>query len=150
MSERRTLKFANADAVAAEVGRLRKGYNRSGEWSLPQICKHLDVAMRFSMKPPKERKPPRKVGFLQWTQLRVILLTGRIPAGFPAPERIIPPDDTPESAIDEFLAALREWENFTGEFNPHPMLGQMSHREGVRLHLIHCAHHLGFLSPAGK
>ncbi len=148
MSERRRLKFANADAVAAEVGRLRKGYAQAGEWSLAQTCKHLEMAIRLSMTPAPDRK--NEITFLQWLQLKLILTFGRIPAGLAAPKRIIPPDDTPDSAIDEFMEALRELKDFKGEFSPHRRLGKMKNRDYVRLHLIHCAHHLGFLSPAGK
>lgn len=145
MSERRKLKFADADAAAAEVARLRKGYTGVGEWSLPQMCKHLDMAIRYSMKPAPERK--NEITFLQWVQLRLILAFGRIPAGIAAPKRIVPPDDTPDSAIDEFLGALREMKEFKGEFAPHPRLGKIKRKQYVRLHLIHCAHHLGFLTP---
>jgi hypothetical protein len=148
VSERRRLKFANADEVAAEVGRLRKGYTQAGEWSLAQMCGHLDMAIRYSMQPAPERK--NETTFLQWLQLKLILAFGRLPAGIAAPKRITPPDDTPDSAIDEFLVALREMKDFKGEFSPHPRLGKIKRRNYVRLHLIHCAHHLGFLSPAGK
>jgi hypothetical protein len=145
VSERRKLKFADTDAAAKEVERLRKGYTRTGEWSLPQMCKHLDMAIRYSMKPAPERK--NEITFLQWVQLKLILAFGRIPSGIYAPKRIIPPDDTPDSAIDEFLVALQEMKEFKGEFAPHPRLGKLKRRQYVRLHLIHCAHHLGFLTP---
>jgi hypothetical protein len=145
VTERRKLKFADTEAAAAEVERLRKGYTVVGEWSLPQMCRHLDMAIRYSMKPAPERK--NEITFLQWVQLRLILAFGRIPAGIAAPKRICPPDDTPEAAIDEFLEALREMKDFKGEFAPHPRLGKIKRRQYIRLHLIHCAHHLGFLRP---
>jgi hypothetical protein len=146
VSQRRRLKFADVDAVAAEVGRLRKGYTRAGNWSLPQACRHLQWAMQYSMKPAPERKNVETTRF-QWVLLKIILASGKIPAGVQTPERIVPTEDTPEAAIDEFLAALEELKNFTGEFSPHPLLGPIKRRDYVRLHLIHCAHHLGFLSP---
>ena len=146
MNERRKLKFADTDAAAAEVERLRKGYTATGEWTLPQMCKHLDMAIRYSMKPAPERK--NEITFLQWVQLKLILGFGQIPSGIYAPKRIIPPDDTPDSAIDGFLGALREMDEFKGEFAPHPRFGKVKRKDYVRLHLIHCAHHLGFLMPA--
>jgi len=145
VSERRRLKFADADAVAAEIGRLRKGYSRAGNWSLPQVCRHLEMAMRYSMKPAPDRKV--ETTWFQWVQLKIMLASGKIPAGVPAPERIVPPQDTPDAAIDECLAALEELKNFKGQFAPHPFLGWIKHRDWVALHLIHSAHHLGFLSP---
>ena len=145
MTERRKLKFADTAAAAAEVERLRKGYTQVGEWTLPQACKHLDMAIRYSMKPAPGRNI--KKTFVKWGLLRLILGLGRIPAGIAAPKHINPPDETPDSAIDDFLGALREMKDFTGEFAPHPMLGKIKRRQYVRLHLIHCAHHLGFLRP---
>jgi hypothetical protein len=145
VSERRKVKLADADAAAAEVERLRKGYRKVGEWSLPQTCKHLDMAIRYSMVPAPERKNTQT--FSQWLLLKIILLFGRIPAGVAAPKRIEPPEDTPDSACDGFLGALREMKEFRGEFAPHPRLGKMKRRDYVRLHLIHTAHHFTFLIP---
>jgi hypothetical protein len=76
-------------------------------------------------------------------------MSGRIPAGQAGSKRIMPPDDTPESAIDGFLEALDVLKNFKGEFSSNPRLGKMSHKAYKRLHLIHCAHHFGFLIPTG-
>jgi hypothetical protein len=148
VSERRTLKFADADAVAAEVRRLGAGYTQAGNWSLPQVCWHLSKAIRFSMRPGPH--PRVKTGVMQWVQLKAILAVGRIPAGVHAPDRITPANDTPESAVDEFFGTLEEMKQFNGEFAPHPMLGNVRHGSFVRLHLIHCAHHLGFLSPINR
>jgi hypothetical protein len=143
VSRRRKLKFADADAVAAEIGRLRKGYVRAGNWSLPQVCRHLELAFRHSMKPAPERTV--ETTWFQWVLLKIMLASGKIPAGVPSPERLVAPADTPDAAIDECLAALEELKNFKGQFAPHPFLGWIKHRDYMTLHLIHCAHHLGFL-----
>jgi hypothetical protein len=149
VSERRTLKFADADAVAAEVRRLRAGYTQAGEWSLPQACWHLNKAIRFSMNPPPQVKMT-KPGLIRKMQLMAILIVGRIPAGAHAPEKITPTKDVPESAIDEFLVTLNDLNNFKGEFAPNPLFGQLSRGRYMRLHLVHCAHHLGFLSATNR
>ncbi len=146
MSERRRLVFGDADQVAAEVSRLRKGYRKMGNWSLPQICQHLTKAIGYSMNPAPDRKV--ESGFMQWLQVKAILAFGQIPAGVEAPQRIVPPEETEESAVDDFLSMLQKLKDFRGEFAPHPMLGRMKHGDFVKLHLIHCAHHLGFLTPA--
>jgi hypothetical protein len=146
VSDRRTLKFAGADDVAADVKRLRPGYRQAGSWNLPQISWHLDKAIRFSMEP----RPPIAPSLVQKMQLKAILAIGRIPNGVQAPERVQPPPDTPESAIDEFLEALVILKDFKGEFAPHRMLGSMDHDQFMRLHLIHCAHHISFLSPTSR
>jgi hypothetical protein len=145
VAERRKLHFADTDAVAADVGRLRAGYSQLGSWSLPQTCWHLKKALDFSMRAgPYD---PVRGGFLRWMLVRGILLFGRLPSGVYAPERITPAKDVPESATDEFLATLGTLKDFKGEFAPHPRLGTLSRRSFYKLHLIHCSHHLGLLIP---
>jgi hypothetical protein len=146
VSNKRPLKFADADAVAADVRLLCQGYSQSGNWSLQQSCWHLAKALRSSMRPgPHE---PVETGIVKKMQLRAILLAGRIPSGVKAPDHVVPPTDVPESAIEDFLAALEELKQFKGDFAPHRMLGNVGHEDFIRLHLIHCAHHLSHLRPA--
>ncbi len=146
MSNKRPLKFANADAVAADVRLLHEGYSQSGNWSLQQICWHLAKALRSSMRPGPH--DPVETGIVKKMQLRAILMAGRIPSGIKSPEHVVPPPDVPESAIDDFLTALEELKQFKGDFAPHRMLGNVGHEDFIRLHLIHCAHHLSHLRPA--
>jgi hypothetical protein len=145
VSERRKLKFACTEEAAAEAERLRKGYRKLGEWSLPQMCRHLALAIRYSMQPAPERKDTQTLA--QWLLLKIILLFKRIPSGQANSKRITPPDEVPDSAIDEFKDAMKEMDEFKGEFSPHPRLGKIKHKDYVKLHLIHCAHHFGFLIP---
>jgi hypothetical protein len=74
-------------------------------------------------------------------------MVGRFPEGVKAPNRVVPQADTPDSAIDDFLQLLQKLKEFKGEFAPHPRLGHVGHDDFIRLHLIHCAHHLSFLWP---
>jgi hypothetical protein len=90
---------------------------------------------------------PVRGGLGRWLLAKGILVVGRLPSGVYAPERITPAKDVPESATDEFLTALEDLKNYKGEFAPHPKLGKLSHRSFMRLHMIHSAHHLGFLTP---
>ena len=145
MSVRRKLKFADTDAVAAEVRRLRSGYRKIGEWSLPQACWHLETAIRLSMQPHPQKD--FKAGLGRKVLLLAILIIGRIPAGAHAADIVTPAKEVPESAIDDFVGVLEKLKDFTGEFAPNPMFGRLTHGQYVRLHLIHCAHHLGFLVP---
>jgi hypothetical protein len=145
---RRLLSFADTDAVAAEVRRLRRGWTKTGNWSLPQICWHLNRAMTFSMRPGPHPAPPVDPAAAE--RLHYMLKTGRPPDGIQAPDIAIPPAEVPEPAIDEFLATLETLKNFKGEFAPHRLFGVVSRDDYYRLHLLHSAHHLGFLIPAGE
>jgi hypothetical protein len=142
---RRSLKFGSPDDVAADVKRLRPGCSHSGNWNLAQTCWHLDKALRSSMRPgPYDPAPPSLV---QKMQLKAILALGRIPGGVQAPERVVPSPDVPETAVDDMLEALEMLKQHTGPFAPHRMLGEIEAEKFLRLHLIHCAHHLSLLSP---
>jgi hypothetical protein len=148
MAKHRHLRFADVDSVAAEVRRLRGGYDRAGNWSLEQVCWHLDKALSTSMQPGPHAPAP--AGLIRRLQLKIILTTGRIPIRVQGPQRVMPPAQIDPAAIDDFLLTLQALGAFEGQFKPHPMFGPMDRDRFLRLHMIHCAHHLGFLVPAGR
>jgi Protein of unknown function (DUF1569) len=148
MAKRRRLKFASAQDVAAEVRRLRRGYERAGNWTLEQICWHLNKALSYSMQSNPNAAAQR--GLIRRLQLKFILRTGMIPIRTKAPQRIAPPQQIPEAVVDEFLLTLAALQRFEGPFSPHPIFGQIRVEEFVRFHMIHCGHHLGYLLPAGR
>jgi hypothetical protein len=131
--------------VAAEVNRLRSGCTHAGNWNLQKTCWHLNRAYRFSMRPGPH--DPVRPSFVQKMQIRTILAFGRIPSGIQAPERALPPNDAGDASIDEFLEAIQMLKDFKGDFAPHPKLGSVDRDTFYKLHLIHSAHHLGFLTP---
>lgn len=145
--QRRYLNFGDIDQVIAEIRRLRKGYVKAGNWSLPQICWHLDAAIQARMQPgPFPPNTPeqdaRRPAFEQ------VLATGRLPEGIVAPEPMVPPPDCGDAAIDACLQRLEQFKRFAGPIAPHRIFGHLKDDEARRLNLIHCAHHLGFLVPA--
>jgi hypothetical protein len=149
MPQRREINFADTDAVASEVKRLRGGgYTRAGNWTLAQICYHLNIALRSTMRSgphqPVQAVPdaPEKV--------KGILASGKIPDGIRAPDQAIPPPNTPMTAVDDLLKALVTLKTFPGPFAPHRLFGELPTPDFRRLHLIHCAHHLGYLVPTSE
>jgi hypothetical protein len=148
MAKHRHLNFSNVDTVATEVRRLRTGYDRAGNWSLEQVCWHLDKALSASMQPGPHTAA--RTGLIRRLQLRIILTTGRIPIRVQAPQKVMPPAQVAQTAIDDFLLTLAALRAFEGEFAPHRMFGPIDRDRFFRLHMIHCAHHLGFLVPAGR
>jgi hypothetical protein len=144
----RFLTFGSPKDVITEVNHLRKGYAQSGNWSLPQICWHLNFASSRNMEPPPYLDVPKRPETAE--ALQRVLKAGRIPAGVQGPERAMPPTDISESIFDDFFSTMTRLDTFTGPFRPHPMFGEMSLADGKRVHLIHCAHHLGFLSPTAN
>jgi hypothetical protein len=73
--------------------------------------------------------------------------TARIPSGIPTNDRLAPPADVPEAAIDEFIALARKFESYDGPFPIHPLFGRLTPEEWRQFNLLHAAHHLGHLVP---
>lgn len=80
---------------------------------------------------------------------RRILTERKMPSGGPTmPQTVFAVDQADEAAaVSELLATIQRLERHAGPIHPSPLFGPMTHDECVRLQLIHCAHHLGFLEP---
>jgi hypothetical protein len=143
---REQLRFDSEDDVVAEVNRLRRGYSQAGAWSLPQICCHLEKSLQYRMRPgPFEPTTPEQAA--RRDQLQQLLSSGRLPDGQTAPDMMMPPLDCGDDAIDAFLARLEQFKNFPGPIAPHRLFGQLSDADARKINLIHCAHHLSYLTP---
>jgi hypothetical protein len=146
-SGRRLIRFADEDAVIADVERLRRGYTKAGSWSLPQMAWHLNQAVQARMKPgPHPDDTPEQVARQPLLQ-HVLAMNGYLPDGISAPEPLVPPADAPESSCDELVASLRQLKAYKGQIAPHRLFGHIPDKDARRLNLIHCAHHLSYLTP---
>ena len=145
---RRLIRFADEDAVIADVQRLRNGgYSQIGAWSLPQMAWHLNHATLARMKPgPHADDTPEQLARRPLLQ-HVLAMNGYLPDGIQAPEPLQPPADAPESVIDDLIASLRQLKAYKGEIAPHRIFGRIPDADARRLNLIHCAHHLSYLTP---
>jgi hypothetical protein len=153
--KRRELDWTDFADVTADVSRLqRDGYTALGKWDLSQICEHLSDWMTY----PLDGFPTQS-GLAAWIipvvrfglgkrMLRGILNSGTMSAGGPTlPESIHarPPRSQPsverlEHSIDRLVRSNRP-------YHPSPLFGDMTRDELLRLHMIHCRHHLSFLVP---
>jgi hypothetical protein len=141
------LRYANEDEVMADVQRLRRGYAQSGGWSLPQMGWHLNKAVLARMHPgPHAADTPEQVARKPLLQ-QVLSMNGYLPDGIVAPDSMVPPPDVPQSAIDDLIASLKQLQAFRGQIAPHRLFGQIPDADARKLNLIHCAHHLSYLSP---
>ena len=140
------LSYGNEDAVIADVQKLRRGYVQAGAWSLPQMCAHLDKAVQFRMQPaPFAPDTPEQLKNKE--RVPGILATGKLPEGIKAPEPMLPPADCGEQSIDAFLATIEKYKRFPGPTAPHRIFGALAEPDARKLNLIHCAHHLSYLTP---
>jgi hypothetical protein len=144
--QRRSLSFASEDEAIADVTTLRRGYTRSGAWTLPQICWHLDQTIQMRMKPgPFPPNTPEQDARREI--LQDVLSTGKLPSGIVAPDAIVPAPDCGEQHVGAFLATLEKFKSFPGPIAPHRLFGHLSDADARRLNLIHVAHHLSYLTP---
>lgn len=145
-ARREGLQYADEEAVIADVQALRRGCVRGGAWSLPQACHHLAKAVRARMQPgPFPDDTPEHIA--RRDLARQILASGKLPDGITSPENMLPAAEAGDEAIEALIAALRELKAFPGPIAPHRIFGRLSDADARRLNLIHCAHHLSYLSP---
>ena len=145
-ARREGVSYRNEDEVIADVQKLRRGYVQSGAWSLPQMCAHLDKAVQFRMQPgPFAPDTPEQSQNKQ--RVPAILASGKLPEGIKAPESMLPPPDCGDESIDAFLATIETYKRFPGPTAPHRIFGALAEPDARRLNLIHCAHHLSYLTP---
>jgi hypothetical protein len=145
----RQLEFQNNGQVTAELDRLRQGgYERAGNWDLAQVCDHLRYFIEGSLDGHQFQVPwVIKILFGRLVLWR-ILGQGRMKAGITTPQKPLPlPGGDEAGAVDRLKRVLQRLDAHAGEFHASPFFGKLTPAEWRQLHLIHCAHHLGFLIP---
>lgn len=155
---RRRLKFADLHEAVRDAETLReRGYRRAGKWDLSQACGHLAQWIDFPIdgfpSPPTLLKPVlfvmrHTVGPIA---ARRVIAKGEMPDNAPTMSQTVPaPGGDESAAVDRLRRAVERFESYQGPFQPSHLFGQLSRDEWMRVQLIHCAHHLGFLIPEGE
>lgn len=146
---RRKLAFSSYDDVIAEIERLqRDGYQKLGQWSLGQICRHLSYYFRGSLERFDFRLPWVVRKLVGPPLLRRLLRKHEMRAGSRTIPASVPPGDTDEqTAAAEAKDLLARLKDFAGQLHPSPLFDQLTVDQWRTLHLMHAAHHLGFLIP---
>ncbi|MBI3410112.1 MAG: DUF1569 domain-containing protein [Planctomycetes bacterium] len=145
----RALEFKGFPEVVAELDRLHQsGYTKLGQWDLAQICNHLGYFIQASLDGPKATVPWILKFLFGRFVLRRILKQRRMKAGAPTPQKPLPaPGGDESAAVERLKHEIERFRNHHGELHASPFFGYLTPQEWSELHLIHCAHHLGFLSP---
>ncbi len=151
-TRRRPLDFRDFGAVVADVDQLhRGGHERSGQWDLAQACDHLAYFIDSSVDGASFRVPWLLKVLFGRMMLRRILATRRMKEGVPVPDAARPKAGADEAAaVERLKRSIARFEGHGGELKPSPFFGTLTRGQWRDLHLIHCAHHLSFLSPAGS
>jgi hypothetical protein len=145
----RNLEFRACQEVAAEVDRLHAGgYEKAGTWDLAQVSDHLTYFIQGSLDGFTFRVPWLFKVLFGRLVFRRILSQRRMKAGVFTPQKPLPePGGDEAAAVARLKQVLQKLEAHQGELQPSPFFGYMTPAQWRELHLIHCAHHLGFLIP---
>lgn len=148
MSDIRRLVFRTEDDVIDDVQRLRKGYRKLANWTLPQVCYHVAMPMK-ELAPPEPgdlRRTPEqeaiKAGFVDY-----ILTERKMKPEWKATGPWVPPDDAAEADIEAFIDALRRQRDYPHRHIAMGPIGPVTIEEFRGVNLAHAGHHLGFLVP---
>ncbi len=154
---RRKLHFDRFDQVRSDVDALvgaieaGRALKTAGKWSLAQICSHLATAFACSVDGYPGTPAPWLLRATLGRVARTSMLSFHyLPEGAPLPKDFLPVPDLDLSAqrhklfheIDRFLQ---------GPLTAgHPFLGSMTRPQWTVFHLVHCSHHLSFVSVASS
>lgn len=149
-ADRRTLKFASIADLRAELDRLEAAHHagtlrHTGNWTPGAAFKHLGTFISyyyegFPFKPPAVL---RLIGPL----FKKTFVTKGFKPGLKAPAAAEPEDCSFEEGLAHLRAQLDRIDAGDSLAGPNPVLGTITHDEGVQIHLRHAEHHLGFLWP---
>jgi hypothetical protein len=148
----RRLEFRGFADALAEVDRLhRHGYQRAGQWDLAQVCDHLTYFLKGSLDGHTFRVPWLFKFLFGRMVLRRILKGRKMKSGVFTPQKPLPaPGGDEAAAVTRFRQVVQRLEDHKGELHASPFFGYLTPDQWRELHLIHAAHHLGFLVPNGE
>jgi len=158
---RRALRFTALDDLAADLDAIEAGHRAgtlvtTGNWTPGENLHHCAKVWAFSLDGwPPDAKPPGWLKFLATPFIKKSAVSGKpAPVGIPFPKGLESAfGPKPGVTFEEGMGLMRSGvsrvkagERFT---HPSPLFGPLTHDEWLRLHLGHCAMHLGFLHPGG-
>ncbi len=145
----RQLDFKTIDEAFAEVDRLQQGgYTKLGQWDLAQICDHVTFFVRGSLDGHQFRVPWLLKILFGRLVIKRILGKRQMKAGVFTPQKPLPESGGDESAsVARYKQTMERLRSHQGELIDSPFFGHLTPQQWRDLHLIHSAHHLGFLQP---
>ena len=151
VTDRRTLRFEDLDAICAEVDALDGNELRTtGNWTPAQNLQHVTRTIDksidgFGVKAPLHIR-------LVLRAIKGRTLRNPIKPGFQLPEfmaAILPADDvTWTEATEHFRATMVRIADGATMSYPSPAFGKMTHDQWVQLHCRHAELHLGFIQTS--
>lgn len=149
IDRRTTARPANEDAMVAEIARLRRGYTMGGNWSLPQICWHLNLGIAMPLVEVPAQEELTEAQITRQARWDHYIAHGYAPAGFEAPQEMVPPLTCSEADVDAFIALLHALKAFKGKFI-RAAAGVMPIERARGFILAHGWRHLSCLHPVHR
>lgn len=155
-SSRRNLKFNTLDEVVEDAQTLLdRGYEKTGNWDLAQVCGHLTNWVRYPMegfpKMPLLLKPVfwvLKNTMAKKLKRQIFAGDGSMKPGMSTAPASVPPAGSDDAtAVANLKAVYHQWQMYHGPLHPSPLFGTLSREELNSGHLNHAALHLSFLLP---
>lgn len=153
MDELRKLQFDDLQAAVNDArALLEHGYNRRGNWTLGQICRHLCLVQDPSL----DGYPAWMswFAFLRPAMRRFLLprlMSGEPPKGIRTAATFVPADGLDDATeVSNFAESVARFREHHGAYVAHPAFGKMDRSALERLHANHASHHLRFLLPAKR
>lgn len=148
-TSRRPLKFKTPGELAAELEHLKKtGYTKTGNWNLPQACRHLALVIESNLAPPPSDQPTPEETAMKEKFFSMVLGPQGMPEQMPISNKdLIPPPDCSEAEIERLITAFQTLESIPHKSIKVGRCGPVPLGELTQLHLAHCAHHLSFIIP---
>jgi hypothetical protein len=151
MTGRRALKFHSEDDVITYVQHVRTiPLARLGNWSLPQVSRHLAMTIEGSLTPPATEIPTEEQTATKNKFFSMILGPDGILPNMPLPSHLVPPPDSNDAEIVRFVEALGKLKTYPHRFISVGKCGPVPVEEVRLLHMRHAEHHLSFLVPASR
>ena len=147
--QKRPLEFRDIAEVVADLDRPQaNGYQKAGNWDLAQTCDHLAYFIEGSLDGHPYRVPWLFKVLFGRLVLRRILKGRRMREGIQTPQKPVPlPGGDEAAAVARLKEVIGRLQAHQEELHASPFFGYMTPQQWRELHLIHCAHHLGFLTP---
>jgi hypothetical protein len=150
------LEFRSLDDAVVYARRcLSAGYDRTGNWDLAQICRHLTDWLRVPLEglPPMPWMMKPLMAILRFTVgpriLKQFLGNRRFPVGLGTINSTVhPPESDANAAVAAFAAMVARFNSHTSPFlRPSPLFNKLEREQTLELQIVHCMHHLGHLKP---
>jgi hypothetical protein len=109
-------RYANEDAMIADISRLQRGHTMGGRWSLPQMAWHINQAFPMPLESFDTQPALTEAQITRQKRWDYYIANGKPPEGFEAPAEIVPPANCSSKEVDGLRERLHALKGITRKF----------------------------------